>query len=94
MDILFNGQVFSVARDGGSGNKELAASERKQILEDSRPVPVWYDQADPGNATFEEPGPVLAILGSMLGMQILLLMYFRWYLLKYYELKLEEEWGS
>ena len=86
-----NGQHFIAFLEKGFEDRAWAEIELDVMLAESKSVALWYEKSNPSNTTFENEGPRWPIYLGLLVLLTLLLAYFRWLMLKYYELELAEE---
>jgi len=85
-----NGERNIAFLDKGFRDKSLAENELKSELSNPTKVSIWYDNSDPMKVTFSNEEIGWPVFIGVLVILILPLLYFRWLLLKYYELEIEE----
>jgi hypothetical protein len=85
-----NGKKDIIFLDKGYRDKSLAESELNSELSNPTTITIWYDNSDPINVTFERTDISGSVFLGLLIILILPLLYFRWLMLKYYELEIEE----
>lgn len=83
-----DGQTFCLPFENGYDGRDFAEDKLKEIIRESQPRTLWYDREHPANATFDREKMTWPSYLGLLGILILLLLYFRWLMLKYYELEL------
>jgi len=86
-----NGQKFTIPFEDWQYDRDYAEDRLKKDLSNLHAATIWYNQADPSNATFGEHAMAWPEYFGILCILLLPLLYFRWIMLKYYELELEEE---
>jgi len=91
IDYSVNGQKFTLSFDKGYDDRDFAERNLKEMLRDPQPITLWYDRESPSNATFDEQRIGWPTHLSILIILILPLLYFRWLMLTYYELELDEK---
>ena len=85
-----NGKTFNINEEKAYVLKHNAELGHKVNSRKNRDVPIWYDMANPDNAQLENRINGYAVLSLNL-IFIGMILYFRWFLLKYYELEIEEK---
>jgi hypothetical protein len=86
-----DGQTFILPFEGGYDDRGFAEDKLKETLDESKPATIWFDRADPSEATFDAGRMMWPAYLGILTILMLPLLYFRWLMLKYYELELEKE---
>src|SRR5690348_3813938 len=85
-----NGQTLILPFEKGYDDQKFALGELKETLDQSKPITIWFDQADPSRATFDHHRTMWPTHLGLLVLLILPLVYVKWLMLKYYELELQE----
>lgn len=86
-----NEETFDVTREQGFRSIDKAEQNLMIAQNNRQSIPVWYDKSNPENTELEMEGTNWFIYLFAIGLIILMLAYFRWIMLKYYELEIEEE---
>lgn len=85
-----NDEQYITTRERSFRTREKAESERSEEVIKPITVELYYDSKNPNNSEFEQDQtfwqPYFLLIPIFLG----LLAYFRWLMLKYYELEIEE----
>jgi len=83
-----NSEEFIIPFEKGFDNKGVGESDLRSRLTEQKSATIWYDQSNPLNASFEEVNSQWQVYLGILLLLIFVLIYFRWLMLKYYELEL------
>jgi hypothetical protein len=88
-DFSVVGHHYTTPFEKSYDDKRVAEIDLQQIIADSRPATLFYDASNPSNVKFTNPNGWWILYSGLLVLVILLLMYNRWLMLKYYELEME-----
>jgi hypothetical protein len=89
-EFIVNNHRYVAPYEKGYSERSSAERDLQAILIESKPITLWYDRANPKNSTFDQHKMLWPGYLAVLVMLILLLLYFRWLMLKYYELELSD----
>ena len=86
--FIANNKEFIIPFEKGFGNKSVAEDDLQSKLIEQKLETIWYDYSNPLNCSFEEVSSQWQVYFGILLLLIFVLIYFRWLMLKYYELEL------
>lgn len=89
-EFIVNNHRYVAPFEKAYSERSSAERDLQAILKESKPITLWYDRANPKNSTFDQHKMLWPGYLAVLVMLILLLLYFRWLMLKYYELELSD----
>ena len=89
-EFIANGKRSIAFLDKGFRDKSLAESELNSTLSNPTEIRIWYDNSDPMRVAFSKEQIIWPVFIGLLVILIFPLLYFRWLMLKYYELEIEE----
>jgi hypothetical protein len=86
-----DGKKNTIFVDRGFSDKSVAERELNSELNNPpTSINFWYDKSDPSRVILEMEYISWPVYIGVLAILILLLLYFRWLMLKFYELEIEE----
>lgn len=83
-----NGKSFNTSYEKAFSDNASAEADMHAKLSESGSITVWYDKSDPSRANFEKEAQAWPAFLGVLILAVLMLAYFRWLMLKYYELEM------
>jgi hypothetical protein len=86
--FFVEGKRFAIPFERGWNGRELTQTDLQDMLTEGRPRTVFYDEADRSKAKFINPGSDWMLYFWMAVLFTAIFAYFRWMLLKFYDLEL------
>lgn len=86
-----NGKDYSLSKDNGYISREIAEFNltQSQLGEYPGPISIWYNTKDPYETELENPNTNWILYLALIALLGALAYYFKWVLLKYYELEIK-----